>query len=53
MRWKINIPRSMDEKIIMKFAILPICIKGEIRWLERVIIKCHYYHGWHLDEFVD
>lgn len=48
-----------DEKIKKKFAILPIEVKGEVRWLEWVTVRYGYFvdkyclEGWHVIEFID
>lgn len=67
MRWQ-N-PKHGDVRIKKKFALLPIEINGENRWLEWVKIKYvyHYgtvfrekrdhgyyrYYGWRAEEFID
>jgi hypothetical protein len=66
MRW--TKPKNREEKIKRKFAILPIRIDDETRWLEWVTIKYVYYdnklcrndygsfyflNGWIKEEFVD
>lgn len=67
MRWKK--PEDRAEKIKRKFAILPITIDAETRWLEWVTVKYVYhdgtlrrdwttntfYHlyGWYKEEFID
>lgn len=58
MRW--IQPCDEATKIIKKFAILPIMIDGEIRWLERVTIEYTYTYGrdgggprWFATKFVD
>lgn len=66
MRW--TEPKDREEKIERKFAILPVKIDGETRWLEWVTIKYVYYshklcrgdydsfyflHGWNKEEFID
>lgn len=48
MRWKKsnkNKPRPYEPYIIEKFAVFPICINNEYRWLERVKIQAHYWNG--------
>ena len=48
-----------DVKIKKKFAILPISINNEVRWLEWVTVKYEYYSdmnhllGWWKTEFID
>lgn len=48
-----------EEIIIKKFAIFPIDIEGDVRWLEFVKIKGYYWLGysgnwwWENIEFVD
>lgn len=45
MRAKLRKHELGEDFVIDKFALLPICIKGELRWLERVKIEAHYYRG--------
>ena len=48
MRWNIKskpTPRPYESYIIEKFALFPICIENECRWLERVKIQAHYWIG--------
>lgn len=42
MRWYVNKISPNEPYIIEKFALLPIRIQGEYRWLERVKIQAHY-----------
>lgn len=42
MRWHVNKINPNEPYIIEKFALFPICIQGEYRWLERVKIQAHY-----------
>ena len=57
MRW--TKPKYGDTKIERKFAILPITIEREARWLEWVTVKYEYYvnrdslAGWWPTEFID
>ena len=57
MRW--FKPTCGDTKIKKKFAILPIKIGNETRWLECVTVKyvydsnCYNIIGWYATEFVD
>ena len=62
MRW--TKPKNGDTKIKKKFAILPIKINDEIRWLEWVTVKYQYYtckwisndyavSDWFPEEFID
>ncbi len=67
MRW--TKPKEGKEKIKRKFAILPISIDGETRWLEWVTVRYVYYsgtirkdwttnqfyryYGWFEEEFID
>ena len=44
MRWK-NKFSPYEPYVIEKFAILPIRINNEYRWLERVKIQAHYWIG--------
>ena len=46
MRWKT--PKPSDGRIIKKFALLPIEINREVRWLETVYIFQTYYDGVYL-----
>ena len=45
---KSKIRKSGDEKIVRRFAIFPITIGSERRWLEIVTIKQQFveYHAW-------
>lgn len=59
MRWGIKI-KPNEPYIIEKFALFPIRIYGETRWLERVKIRAHYWIGGisgrkyvEYDEFID
>ena len=47
MRWKSNKtkPKPYEPYIIEKFALFPICINNEYRWLERVKIQAHCWIG--------
>lgn len=47
MRWNVNRNKikPYEPYIIEKFALFPICINGEYRWLERVKIQAHYWIG--------
>lgn len=54
MRW--TEPEDREEKIERKFAILPVKIDGETRWLEWVTIKYVYHNGtlrrdWNTNQF--
>lgn len=54
MRWYKPIPG--ETKIKRKFALFPITIERETRWLEWVVIQYHYgylYDEWFVDKFVD
>lgn len=51
MRW--TLLHNKDIRIIKRFALLPIRIDYEVRWLETVYIRQEYYNGWHNDGFVD
>ncbi len=58
MRWKYSVWKNGDIRIIRKFALLPIFIKGEVRWLEWVSIKQmagrgHTLYEWINLEFID
>lgn len=56
MRW--NKVKYGDTKVKRKFAILPITINDEVRWLEWVTIKYTYtvskdcIAGWYATEFI-
>lgn len=52
--------RQFETRIITKFAILPVTIRTETRWLERVTIKQRvgwnmhsYVHEWMNEKFID
>ena len=45
MRWNKPKPKPKEPYIIEKFALFPICINNEYRWLERVKIQAHYWIG--------
>ena len=47
MRWNVNESKIKPNEpyIIEKFALFPVCINGEYRWLERVKIQAHYWIG--------
>ena len=52
MRWEV--PKYGDTKIKKKFALLPINLKGEVRWLE--FVKIEYWRGfssWIPNKFID
>lgn len=51
MRW--IEPRPGDEKIVKKFALFPITICEETRWLEWVTIKYVYRSYAHTDMYGD
>lgn len=54
MRWKLA--KNGDSRIVEKFLIFPIEIKGEVRWLERAKIMQFYhdyYDKWLNDYFID
>ena len=64
MRWIKPKPKNGDTKIKKKFAILPIKIKDETRWLEWVTVLYQYHtfkwfskdyaeSGWFPEEFID
>jgi hypothetical protein len=47
-------PKNGDIKIKDKFALLPVSIGREIRWLEWVTIKYQYWYGyWEIVSFID
>lgn len=47
MRWNVdqNKIKPYEPYIIKKFALFPVYINGEYRWLERVKIQAHYWIG--------
>ena len=47
MRWNVNRNKikPYEPYIIEKFALFPICINDEYRWLEQVKIQAHYWIG--------
>ena len=45
MRWNTNKAKPNEPYIIEKFALFPIGINGEYRWLEQVKIQAHYWIG--------
>lgn len=58
MKWKI--PNINDIKIKRKFALFPIKINNEVRWLEWVVVKYRYdynedtwLYSWMPIEFID
>ena len=52
MRW--HKPYYGDKKIITKFALFPITICRETRWLEKVTIEMEYgITMWHYMRFID
>lgn len=54
MRW--IKPNDGDIKVKRKFAILPICLNKEVRWLEWVTIECVYNewdNDWYMTRFID
>ncbi|MGU9269768.1 hypothetical protein ACV3Z5_13800 [Clostridium perfringens] len=53
MRWKE--PSVGDTRIKKYFAILPVTIKGETRWLEMVKVRERFgrYLCWYDEEFID
>ena len=58
MRWIEKTPRYLEQRVITKFALLPIKVQnGEVRWLEKVTIKQTYVLSkndkWRNDCFVD
>lgn len=45
MRWKQHqkpTPKPGDTRFVTKFLLLPVCICGECRWLEKVTIQQRY-----------
>lgn len=53
MRWKWKNPEDWDTRIKTWFALWPVIIENECRWLETVTIKQRYLVGWYNVEFVD
>ena len=58
MRWKL--PQDDETRIVERFAVLPIRIRGEARWMERVRILQEYiapghslFYGWRNIKFID
>lgn len=45
MRWNVNKAKPNEPYIIEKFALFPVCVQGEYRWLERVKIQAHNWIG--------
>lgn len=52
MRW-IRKTRDWDIRVKTWFAILPVIINGECRWLEKVTVKQMYLVVWINLEFID
>lgn len=50
MRWKLENPNNQDTKIERKFALFPIRIDEEVRWLEFVTIKYRFYNRYYYRE---
>ena len=53
MRW--HTPKDKETRVIKRFALLPIVIKGEVRWLETCYIKQSYNFilvSWWNEEFL-
>jgi hypothetical protein len=52
-------PREHDKKVIQRFLLLPMWLRGEFKWLENVNILMEYRHHteigcvWDMIEFVD
>lgn len=54
MRWYKHKPKMGDKKIVTKFALFPIEIDNEVRWLEKVTIEMEYgITMWHPMKFID
>jgi len=52
MRWNTKpYPKHRDIRIVSKFALFPIWIDGEYRWLERVSIQQRYFSDWDISEW--
>ena len=54
MRW--TKPSDGDIKVKRKFALLPICLNKEVRWLEWVTIEYVYNewdNDWYMVRFID
>lgn len=54
MRWYDH--KNGDRKIVRRFALIPISINGEHRWLETCYIElvyaCNWCEGWFFEHFV-
>ena len=61
MKWKAKpTPKNGDTKIVKKFALFPIRIKDEVRWLEICKIEMVYwyyykenFYAWAYKRFID
>lgn len=54
MRW--TKPSDGDIKVKRKFALFPICLHREVRWLEWVTVEYVYNeweNDWHMTRFID
>lgn len=54
MRW--TKPSDGDIKVKRKFALFPICLYREVRWLEWVTVEYVYNeweNDWHMTRFID
>lgn len=57
MRWKRV--QTGDERIVRRFALFPICINNDVRWLEWCLIKqqtydvSYYINPWFNVSFID
>lgn len=52
MRWRV--PIRWDDRIVKRFAFLPVALHGEVRWLEVVYLQQTYspLSGWINIDFV-
>lgn len=54
---KIVLPNNYDRKVVKKFALFPITIHREIRWLEWVVVRYYYddnnFYPWTPEKFID
>ena len=59
MRWKAEkVIHHNDIRAITKFLLIPRCLNGEWRWLERATIKQRFHcgyddHQWENEEWID
>jgi hypothetical protein len=53
MRWVWKKPKYWDIRIKKWFALFPVVINNEYRWLESVTVKQMYLLYWYNKEFID